>query len=331
MSRTHDEHVAVTSGSEGRWFGMTPAAFLLHSGAQPAARCVMTSLCLYSDHTGRTTALSQIAIANAAGVSRETVTRCIAWLEDEGWIDVYEPVTGRDHRGRMPLRIYSVAPAWRRERERFAEENAPRMKPRKKASTGDDRSPGCDDRSPVTTDHRCAEITGPVTTDHRTGDDRSQRTERETEKAAAAAATTTTVDQVIEAFNDLTGGSWTAAPFRGRIDAVMTAHPELTVDDHRRIIHRQLTAPWWTGPARPNHVYRDLEQFERCLADAAQAAPAAAAPEPADGLERWERDAIQAYRNTGVDGHLGEIDAVGSPAARNAAAAARAAHQVVAA
>jgi hypothetical protein len=34
---------------------------------------------------------------------------------------------------------------------------------------------------------------------------------------------------------------------------------------------------------------------------------------------------------TGVDAHLGEIDAVGSPAARAAAAAARAAHQVVAA
>lgn len=335
MSRTtqHDDTaIAVTSGTEGRQYAQVPKAFLQHSGAQPAARCVMVSLCLYADSSsGRTTALSQLAIANAAGVSRETVTRCIAWLEDEGWVEVYEPVKGRDERGRLPMRIYSVAPAWRRERERFAEENAPRMQPRKRV-TSDDRSPVGDLRSPVTTDHRCAQITEPVTTDHRTGDERSQRTDQGTDHSDAAAASAT-VETVIGLFNDLTGGSWTPQAYRVRLDIILAAHPELTLADHRRIIERQLAAPYWQGPARPNHVYRDLEQFERCIADAQHNPPATtpAAAAPADGLEAWERDALQRHANSGVDAHLHQIDQEGSPTARAAAAAARAKHQEVAA
>ncbi len=327
MSRTDrpdDTPIAVTSGTEGRQYAQVPKAFLLYSGAQPAARCVMTSLCLFADgSSGRTTALSQLAVANAAGVSRETVTRCITWLEDQGWVEVYEPVKGRDERGRLPMRIYSVAPAWRRERERFAEENAPRMLPRKRV-TSDDRSPVGDDRSPVTTDHRCAQITGPVTTDHRTGDERSQRTDQGTDQRTEAAATAT-VEQVIEVFNQLTNGSWTAPAFRGRIQATIDAHPELTVDDHRRIIEHQLERPWWRGPARPNHVYRDLAQFERCIADANQPATdgAPATTEPDDGLTQAERHAIAAYRNTGELAFLTEIDAIGSDAARAAAKQAR--------
>lgn len=346
MSRPdQDVNVVVTSGSEGRWFGQTPAVFLLHSGAQPAARCVMTALCLYSDAaSGRTEYLSQTAIANAAGVSRETTTRCIAWLEDEGWIEVYDD-RPRGENGRFPTRVYSVAPAWRRERERFAAEHAMPVAPRRR------RKATSDDRSPVTSDVRshgevadqCREITGPVTSDHRSSDERSQITERTENRgaAAAAAASTTepmdeaqgkvTVEQVVDTFNQLTGGSWTAPALRRRIQDVIDVHPDLTLADHRRIIQRQLDEPWWTGPARPNHVYRDLEQFERCIADAAAMPATAPAAGPDDGLTRAERDAIEAYRNTGVDAHLGEIDAVGSPAARAAAAAARAGRQVVAA
>ena len=354
MSR-HDQdvNVVVTSGSEGRWFGQTPAAFLLHSGAQPAARCVMTALCLYSDSaSGRTEYLSQTAIANAAGVSRETTTRCIAWLEEEGWIEVYDD-RPRGENGRFPTRVYSVAPAWRRERERFAAEHAMPVAPRRR------RKATSDDRSPVTSDVRshgevadqCPEITGPVTSDHRTSDERSQITERTENRGAAAAAAASsaepvegtteplrnqaqvkvTVEQVVDTFNDLTGGSWTAPALRRRIQDVIDVHPALTLADHRRIIGRQLNAPWWQGPARPNHVYRDLEQFERCIADADTPAPPVSTETTDDGMTRGERDAIQAYRNTGVDAHLGEIDAVGSPAARTAAAAARAARQVVAA
>lgn len=351
MSRPTDEHLVVTSGSEGRWFGQTPAVFLLHSGAKPAPRCVMTALCLYADGaSGHTKPLSQEAIAHAAGVVRETANRCITWLEEEGWIEVFD--TGqRDASGRFPERVYSIAPAWRRERERFAAEHAHLTVPRRR------RKPTSDDRSLVTSDDRsqvedptvCSQITGPVTTDHRTSDDRSQYSEEteKTEAAAAAAAskttefrpssvapsTTPTVATVIGLFNELTGGAWTPAAFRVRLDIVLAAHPELTLADHRRIIERQLAAPYWQGPARPNHVYRDLEQFERCIADAQHTPPAtpADAAAPADGLEAWERDALQRHANSGVDAHLYQIDQEGSPNARAAAAAARAKHHEVAA
>lgn len=149
--------------------------------------------------------------------------------------------------------------------------------------------------------------------------------------AASAASAATAVEAIVTTLNEVSGGSWTVPVLRARIEAAIAAHPELTLDDHRRIISQQATAPWRkAGPLTPNHVYRDVEQFERCIADAARHEEAA--PPPADdGMTRGERDAIQAYCNTGVDAHLGEIDAVGSPAARAAAAAERAKRQVVAA
>lgn len=140
------------------------------------------------------------------------------------------------------------------------------------------------------------------------------------------------VDAIVATINEVSGGSWTVHVLRARIEAAIAAHPELTLTDHQRIIRQQAAAPWRkAGPLTPNHVYRDLEQFERCIADAATTPAASPAAAPDDGLTRAERDAIQAYRNTGVDAHLGEIDAIGSPTARVAAAAARAARQVVAA
>lgn len=335
MSRPHDDdhQVVVTSGSEGRWFGQTPAVFLLHSGAKPAPRCVMTSLCLYADGaSGKTKPLSQDAIAHAAGVVRETANRCITWLEENGWIEVFD--TGqRDASGRFPERVYSVAPAWRRERERFAAEHEHLTLPRRR------RRPTSDDRSQVTSDDRsqvedptvCSQITGPVTTDHWTSDDRSQYSEEtENREAAAAAAATAqvTVEQVVEVINQVSGGAWTVPVLRARIQATLDAHPELTLADHRRIIEQQAAAPWRkAGPVTPNHVYRSLEQFERCLAEANQpVAMAGDAPPRADGLEAWERDALQRHANSGgVDAHLHQIDQEGSPAARAAAAEARAA------
>lgn len=339
MSRTteQDAHVVVTSGSEGRWFGQTPAVFLLHSGAKPAPRCVMTSLCLYADSaSGKTKPLSQDAIAQAAGVVRETANRCITWLEDNGWIEVFD--TGqRDASGRFPERVYSVAPAWRRERERFAAEHAHLTLPRRR------RKPTSDDRSQVTSDDRsqvedtdlCSQITGPVTTDHWTSDDRSQysdRTENREAAAAAAAPAQVTVEEVVETINQVSGGSWTVPVLRARIQPVLDAHPELTAADHDRVIRHVLAGPkWWDGAARPNIVYGSLEQFERCLAEATQPASggASGSAAPADGLEAWERDAIQAYRNTREPAFLAEVERNGSPAARAAANGARAVHHQV--
>ena len=343
MSRPHDDdqQVLVTSGSEGRWFGQTPAVFLLHSGAKPAPRCVMTALCLYADGaSGKTKPLSQEAIAQAAGVVRETANRCITWLEENGWIEVFD--TGqRDASGRFPERVYSIAPAWRRERERFASEHAHLTLPRRR------RKPTSDDRSPVTSDDRsqveeptvCSQITGPVTTDHWTSDDRSQYSEETegTEAAAAAARTDqVSVEAVVATVNELMNGSWSVAVLRDRVQAAITAHPELTLTDHRRIIQRLLDTPpadrWWRGTFRPNLVYGDLEQFERCIADAGTptTAPAGQGP-PVDGLEPWESDALQRFANSHEPAFLDPIVERGSAAARAKAAAALADRQVVAA
>ncbi len=73
---------------------------------------------------------------------------------------------------------------------------------------------------------------------------------------------------------------------------------------------------------------RSVEQFERCLADANQpaAAPATTAA-PVDGLEAWERDALQRFENSHEPAFLDPITDRGSAAARDAADAALAAHR----
>lgn len=96
---------------------------------------------------------------------------------------------------------------------------------------------------------------------------------------------------------------------------------------------QQAAAPWRkAGPVTPNHVYRSVEQFERCLAEANQpAAPTATAGAPTDGLEAWERDALQRFENSHEPAFLDPIVERGSAAARAKAAAALADRQVVAA
>ncbi len=143
------------------------------------------------------------------------------------------------------------------------------------------------------------------------------------DEVVAAAAAAVTVDLVMQAFNVLTGAAWTASSFRTRIQATIDAHPELTIADHRRIITVQRDATWRKAPFQPNHVYANLEQFERCMVDANQPATTDAPAAPADGLTQRERHAIAAYRNTGELAFLTEIDAIGSDAARAAAKQAR--------
>ncbi len=156
----------------------------------------------------------------------------------------------------------------------------------------------------------------------------------EVEAAAAAARTDeASVEAVVATVNELMNGSWSVAVLRDRVRAAITAHPELTLADHRRIIQRLLDTPpadrWWRGTFRPNLVYGDLEQFERCIADAGTPSTASAGQgTQTDGLEPWERDALQRFANSHEPAFLDPITERGSAAARAKAAAAR---QVVAA
>lgn len=163
------------------------------------------------------------------------------------------------------------------------------------------------------------------------GEREVERTERE---EAAASAAAIDVDQVITALNEVTGARWSAAGWRPAIQAAISAHPELSIDDYRRVIAAANVAPWRRpGALTPNHVFGSVAQFERCIADAGTTAAPGATPAARhdDGLEPWERDALQRFENSGVDAHLHQIDQEGSPAARDAATEARAKHQEVAA
>lgn len=133
--------IRVTSGAEGRQFAMVVRAFT-ESDAKPAQRCAFMAICLFADgNTWLTEEISHVVFAKHAGIERETFTRAAAWLEAEGWIEVYEPEQDRDARGRLAKRAYSIAPALRRERERFAALHAPTGRPRRRRSTGDLTSP----------------------------------------------------------------------------------------------------------------------------------------------------------------------------------------------
>jgi hypothetical protein len=70
---------------------------------------------------------------------------------------------------------------------------------------------------------------------------------------------------IIEHFNLTAGANYSVAAYGGMVAARVREHPELTLEDHRRVIGLNLGAPWWDGPPSPRVIYRDAAAFESAL------------------------------------------------------------------
>lgn len=85
----------------------------------------------------------------------------------------------------------------------------------------------------------------------------------------------------IIAKQDLTSDEWVR-----KIVMRIREHPELTSDDHYRIIHAAFTDPWWKGISGPSVVYGNGAVFEQALMLYRNGPPP---PRPANGTMRYGR------------------------------------------
>lgn len=78
---------------------------------------------------------------------------------------------------------------------------------------------------------------------------------------------------ILEHWNAAACQSLSAQSFLEKILRRMREHPELSLDDHRRIIERILSGErWWSGTPDPRIIYGSDAQFESCMAQAQEAA-----------------------------------------------------------
>lgn len=74
---------------------------------------------------------------------------------------------------------------------------------------------------------------------------------------------------ILDAFNQQARTTFT---FSGKQNRARTCivlrireHPELSLQDHERIIRAELAKPWWQGGPTPQVIYGNTTQFEKCL------------------------------------------------------------------
>lgn len=85
--------------------------------------------------------------------------------------------------------------------------------------------------------------------------DRKPVNEREALLAAA----------IMSAWNRQAGQSLTSWDWHAKIIRRLREHPNVTPDEHERIIAANLADPWWKGPPTPSVVYGNDAQFERAM------------------------------------------------------------------
>jgi Helix-turn-helix domain len=74
------------------------------------------------------------------------------------------------------------------------------------------------------------------------------------------------VAEVLTAFNEISGRSFTVKAWGDKIGRCLRAHPELSAEQVRQIIARQFVDPWWDeSRTSPSVIFGTIAQFERCL------------------------------------------------------------------
>lgn len=207
----------------------------------PASKLILLKLADQANDHGECWP-ARCTIADECGVSVATVKRRIAALAAAGLLDVEER---RRDDGSQSSNLYRL---------RLTDPRVPVTRP---PGLSSDPPPG----SAVTRHEPKVEPTVELTSSLRSDVERAEpktvdhRPVTYAEREAARA--------ILEAFNRLAGSRFTESVWIPKVIMRVREHPELTIDEHSRIIAANLAHPWWRGRATPSVIYGSGEQFER--------------------------------------------------------------------
>lgn len=140
-----------------------------------------------------------------------------------------------------------------------------------------------------------------------------------------AAAPHPITEAELEALARIVNAHWPARPLVGGDFDLQVMARELhangvTLEDAHQAV-RDLVAEGFQWSPRAPDIMRKVNH--RRAPSGPPPVAAARSDVLPNGLRRWEQDALTAYRNTGVEAFLAEVERDGSDAARAAASAAR--------
>lgn len=230
------------------------AAFMDHSQAQLATRLVGIVMADAAGSDGICW-LDQTTICRRARCSEATVRRAVRELETLGDIQ-----TRTAQRGRRRINVYRIVWAQPPDYDRlpfdldrpFDDDRSNRAPVISTATTG---HPDRDDRS-----------SGPNTPSIGTKENVRERTPTwRVNRHVVTVHEQELSQQVLAAWNTLTGQVLTNRDWRSMIVSRLREHPELELADHERVMKAVLAEPWWQGAPSPNVIYGSGAQFERSL------------------------------------------------------------------
>lgn len=204
--------------------------------------------------------LEQEKIMARTGLSERGVRENVRALEELGEVE-----TRQAQRGRRRVNVYRLWCAAPPQYERLPFElDDPFSDDRQKVPVVDDRQ--ISSGRPADSDRDDRQISAPTPLVEQKGNvrerngrawqvDRRPVTELEERRAT----------EVLATWNELAGQQLTARDWLASIVMRDREHPELTVEQHRELIKRNLDAPWWKGAASPSVIYGSAAQFERAM------------------------------------------------------------------
>lgn len=189
-------------------------------------------------------------ISQDTAIPERTVTKKLAWLEEQGWIERRRERTEGGHYGVTRYQLPAAPGAADRQHPHAGARASTFSEINRQRSTTPLNPPG---QALVRSGN------GVMRPNRPTGlmVNRIEAVAWEVDLATA----------VLDAFNALTGSNppFTSDGWLKKIVMRIREHPTLDVEGHVEVVRRALARPWWDGPASPAVVYGNETLFEQCL------------------------------------------------------------------
>lgn len=111
---------------------------------------------------------------------------------------------------------------------------------------------------------------------------------REVGRKKISAMEATTAKEILKAYNEIAKPS---RPLVGlywikKIVLRLREHPEVSIDEHRQIIMRNFSNPWWPGQPTPSVIYGNPGIFESAMLNTGKKVPRTQAEKKSERLRK---------------------------------------------